>query len=140
MPLSWPVLLSAFGCDRTDRQGDALAPRSPIVMGMIGGCMLKFGTQIITGVNGLPVVCGLAVLAFLLVPRVIKGFPGVLAALIVGVIAAIATNSFAGEAGELAYIPPQLVIPKFNPNLVLSCSLPLAALVVGAENAQPWAS
>ena len=96
----------------------------PIVMGMIGGCMLKFGTQIITGVNGLPVVCGLAVLAFLLVPRVIKGFPGVLAALIVGVIAAIATNSFAGEAGELAYIPPQLVIPKFNPNLVLSCSLP----------------
>ena len=108
----------------------------PIVMGMIGGCMLKFGTQIITGVNGLPVVCGLAVLAFLLVPRVIKGFPGVLAALIVGVIAAIATNSFAGEAGELAYIPPQLVIPKFNPNLVLSCSLPLAALVVGAENAQ----
>ena len=108
----------------------------PIVMGMIGGCMLKFGTQIITGVNGLPVVCGLAVLAFLLVPRVIKGFPGVLAALIVGVIAAIATNSFAGEAGELAYIPPHLVIPKFNPNLVLSCSLPLAALVVGAENAQ----
>lgn len=108
----------------------------PIVMGMIGGCMLKFGTQIITGVNGLPVVCGLAVLAFLLVPRVIKGFPGVLAALIAGVIAAIATNSFAGEAGELAYIPPQLVIPKFNPNLVLSCSLPLAALVVGAENAQ----
>ena len=108
----------------------------PIVMGMIGGCMLKFGTQIITGVNGLPVVCGLAVLAFLLVPRVIKGFPGVLAALIVGVIAAIATNSFVGEAGELAYIPPQLVIPKFNPNLVLSCSLPLAALVVGAENAQ----
>lgn len=108
----------------------------PIVMGMIGGCMLKFGTQIITGVNGLPVVCGLAVLAFLLVPRVIKGFPGVLAALIAGVIAAIATNSFAGEAGELAYIPPHLVIPKFNPNLVLSCSLPLAALVVGAENAQ----
>ena len=52
----------------------------PIVMGMIGGCMLKFGTQIVTGINTLPIVCGLAVLAFLLVPRVIKGFPGVLAA------------------------------------------------------------
>ena len=68
----------------------------PIVMGMIGGCMLKFGTQIVTGINTLPIVCGLAVLAFLLVPRVIKGFPGVLAALVVGVIAAIVTNSFAG--------------------------------------------
>ena len=108
----------------------------PIVMGMIGGCMLKFGTQIVTGINTLPIVCGLAVLAFLLVPRIIKGFPGVLAALVVGVIAAIATNSFAGEVGELVYTPPMLVVPQFNPNLILSCSLPLAALVVGAENAQ----
>ena len=108
----------------------------PIVMGMIGGCMLKFGTQIVTGINTLPIVCGLAVLAFLLVPRVIKGFPGVLAALVVGVIAAIVTNSFAGEVGELVYTPPMLVVPQFNPNLILSCSLPLAALVVGAENAQ----
>lgn len=108
----------------------------PIVMGMIGGCMLKFGTQIVTGVDALPIVCGLAVVAFLIVPKIVKGFPGVLAALIVGVIAAIATNSFAGEAGELVYIPPRLVIPKIDPNLILSCSLPLAALVVGAENAQ----
>ena len=77
----------------------------PIVMGMIGGCMLKFGTQIVTGINTLPIVCGLAVLAFLLV-------------------------------GELVYTPPMLVVPQFNPNLILSCSLPLAALVVGAENAQ----
>ena len=94
----------------------------PIVMGMIGGCMLKFGTQIVTGINTLPIVCGLAVLAFLLVPRVIKGFPGVLAALVVGVIAAIVTNSFAGEVGELVYTPPMLVVPQFNPNLILSCS------------------
>ena len=54
----------------------------------------------------------------------------------VGVIAAIVTNSFAGEVGELVYTPPMLVVPQFNPNLILSCSLPLATLVVGAENAQ----
>lgn len=108
----------------------------PIVMGMIGGCMLRFGTGIVTGVNALPVVCGLAVLAFLLVPRFIKGFPGVLAALVVGVIAAIATGAFTGEASELVFVAPQLVLPKFNPGLILSCSVPLAALVIGAENAQ----
>lgn len=108
----------------------------PIVMGMIGGCMLKFGTQIVTGVTDMWIVCGLAVVAFLVLPRFIKGFPGVLGALVVGVIAAIATQAFNGDAGELAYVAPQFVVPHFNPNLVLSCSVPLAALVIGAENAQ----
>lgn len=108
----------------------------PIVMGMIAGCMLRFGTNIVNGVNTLPLICSLAVLAFLGVPRLIKGFPGVLAALVVGVIAALATGAFTGEAGAVAYIAPRLVIPRFNPELILSCSVPLAALVVGAENAQ----
>lgn len=108
----------------------------PIVMGMIAGCMLKFGVNIVNGVNTLPMVSGLAVLAFLVVPRLIKGFPGVLAALVVGVIAAFVSGGFVGDAGTVTYIAPQLVIPKFNANLVLSCSVPLAALVIGAENAQ----
>lgn len=108
----------------------------PIVMGMIGGCMLKFGINIVSGVNALPLVCGLAVLAFLLIPALIKGFPGVLAALTVGVISALAAGAFKGDAGNLVYIAPKLVVPHFNPNLVFSCAIPLAALVIGAENAQ----
>jgi len=108
----------------------------PIVMGMIGGCMLRFGSGIVANSIEDPIVCGTSVLAFLLVPRIIKKFPGVLAALIAGVVAAIATGAFAPASGALGYIPPQLVIPKFNPALILSCSVPLAALVIGAENAQ----
>jgi benzoate transporter len=108
----------------------------PIVMGMIAGCMLRFGTNIVVGVTTLPLVCGAAVVAFLVIPRVVKGFPGVLAAMAVGVVAALLTGSFSGEAGALAYIAPQFVVPHFNIGLVLSCSVPLAALVVGAENAQ----
>jgi len=108
----------------------------PIVMGMIGGCMLRFGVNIVNGVMALPVVCGAAVLAFLLLPRFVRKFPGVLAALIVGVVAALITGQFAGEAGDLSYIPPRFVLPAFDPGLILSCSVPLAALVIGAENAQ----
>ena len=127
----------------------------PIVMGMIGGCMLRFGTNIVTGVTTLPIVCGAAVAAFLIVPRIIKGFPGVLAAMIIGVAAIVLiglimsdsaereildkiVNLFSGRSGEAEkiFIPPQFVVPHFNAGLVLSCSVPLAALVVGAENAQ----
>jgi benzoate membrane transport protein len=108
----------------------------PIIMGMIAGCMLKFGVNVVTGVTALPLVSGLAFVAFLIVPRLIKGFPGVLAALIVGVLAAWATGSFAGEAQAVTYIPPQFIMPAFNPNLIFSCAVPLAALVIGAENAQ----
>lgn len=108
----------------------------PIVMGMIVGCMLRFGTGIITSAVGSPWVAGAAVLAFFLIPKIIKKAPPVLCALVVGVIAAIATGSFTGDAGALSYIPPQFVVPKVNVATILSVSIPLAALVIGAENAQ----
>lgn len=107
-----------------------------IVMAMVAGCMLKFGVNIVTYTYSDIVVCGLAVLAFLIVPCFLKKFPGVLAALIVGIIAAIVTGGFSGSMSEIAYIPPHLVKPLFEPSLVLSCAVPIAALVVGAEGAQ----
>jgi benzoate membrane transport protein len=107
-----------------------------IVMAMVAGCMLKFGTNIVTFTQKDLVVCGSAVLAFLLVPRVIKKFPAVLAALIVGVIVAAFTGGFSGDMGDVAYIAPRIVAPAFSGSLILSCSIPLAALVIGAENAQ----
>jgi len=107
-----------------------------IVMAMVAGCMLKFGTNIITFTQKDIVTCGAAILAFLLVPRVFKKFPAVLAALIVGVVVAAVTGGFSGDMGDVVYIAPRLVAPAFSGSLILSCSIPLAALVIGAENAQ----
>lgn len=108
----------------------------PIVMGMIGGALLRFGTGIATSAINEPVIAGLAVLAFFIMPRFTKKFPPVLAALVVGVIAAIATGSFAGGGEGLTFVAPQLVMPSFDASLILSVSIPLAVLVIGAENAQ----
>jgi len=108
----------------------------PIVMGMIAGCMLRFGTAIVTSTGESPIVCGAALIGFFFVPKLIKKFPPVLAALIFGIVALLATGGMAANAVDLKYIPPQIVIPKFNIATVLSVSVPLAALVVGAENAQ----
>lgn len=107
-----------------------------IVMAMVGGCMLKFGINIVTYTQKDMIVCGIAILAFLLVPRFIKKFPGVLAALIAGAIAALVTGKFSGDTGSLTYIAPHFVVPGFSGSLILSCSIPLALLIIGAENAQ----
>ena len=107
-----------------------------IVMAMVGGAMMKFGSGIVTTTESNPIVCGAAVLAFFLVPRIIKKFPAVLAALIVGFVVALVTGQFTADMSNISYIPPRIVTPSFNGTLVLSCSIPLAALVIGAENAQ----
>lgn len=107
-----------------------------IVMGMIAGVMLRFGTNIVNSTMSLPVVCGPAILGYLLAPKISKKFSPILAALIVGVIAIIATGGLNMESFELRYIAPQIVTPVFNFASILSVSVPLAALVVGAENAQ----
>ncbi|MGD9570244.1 MAG: benzoate/H(+) symporter BenE family transporter, partial [Sedimentibacter sp.] len=108
----------------------------PIVMGMIAGVMLRFGTGIVTSTMTLPIICGSALLGFFLIRKISKNFSPILAALIFGVVAMVATGGFNAESFEIKYIAPQLVIPAFNVATILSVSVPLAALVIGAENAQ----
>ena len=108
----------------------------PIVMGMIAGVMLRFGTNIINCTKSSPIIGGAALVGFFIVPKLIKKFPPVLAALICGVLALIATGGFQMESSTVQYIPPRIWMPQFNVATILSVSVPLAALVVGAENAQ----
>jgi len=63
-------------------------------------------------------------------------FSPILGALLFGVAAIALTGGLGASAIEMKYIAPQLVRPAFNVATILSVSVPLAALVVGAENAQ----
>ena len=108
----------------------------PIVMAMIAGCMLRFGTGIITSASAAPVLGLAAIAGYFILPRFIKRFPPALAALICGVVAWLLMGGLQVEGAELSFMGPMLVAPKFNPATILSVSVPLAALVVCAENAQ----
>ena len=107
-----------------------------IVMAMVAGAMLKFGTAVVTATKADWITCGAAVLAFFLVPRFLKKCPGVLASLIVGTVIAALRGQFAADMSGVTYIAPRIIAPAFNGKLILACSIPLAALVMGAENAQ----
>ena len=108
----------------------------PIVMGMIVGVMIRFSTEMITSVTISPVLAGSAILVFLLSTRYFKKIPPVLSALFVAVLLAVFTNEFQFQNAHNAFILPQLIIPTFNFDAILSIGIPLALLIICTENAQ----
>ncbi len=108
----------------------------PIVMGMIAGAMIKFGTGMIVSVEKLPTVCGAAMIGYLLITRFVRKFPPVLGALILGITAAAVTGGIDFSGADYSLVLPTVFAPEFSLDAFLSISVPVAILVIGAENAQ----
>ncbi|MDI9499135.1 MAG: benzoate/H(+) symporter BenE family transporter [Bacillota bacterium] len=117
----------------------------PIVMAMIAGAMIRFGTGIITSIfakndagqlDMQNFVIGIAaIIGFFLLPRFVKQIPPVIGATVLAVIAMIVTGVHFSTEG-IRYIPPRIVAPHFTLDGLLGVALPLAVLVIGAENSQ----
>lgn len=108
----------------------------PIVMGMIAGAMIKFGTGMILSVQALPLICGSAMVGYLVCTRITKKIPPVLGALLIGIGVAFLTNSIDATNSQYAFVLPSLFAPQFSLDAFLSISIPVIILVIGAENAQ----
>jgi len=108
----------------------------PIVMGMIVGVMIRFATEMITSITISPLLAGSAILVFLLSTRFLKKFPPVLSALVVVVLLAVFTNEFQIQSVQDGFILPQLIMPVFSLNAIVSIGIPLALLIICTENAQ----
>lgn len=108
----------------------------PIVMGMIVGVMIRFATEMITSVQLSPLLAGSAILVYLFSSRMIPTFPPVLSAFIVSVLLAIFTNEFQLHTIQSSFIFPQLEMPTFRFDAIISISIPLAILIICTENAQ----
>lgn len=108
----------------------------PIVMGMIVGVMIRFATDIIGSLAVSPLLAGTAVVTYLLSSRFIKKFPPVLSALIVSMVLALITGDFQIQGMKTTLILPQLFLPAFSLNAIVSLGIPLALLIICVENAQ----
>ena len=108
----------------------------PIVMGMVAGCMMHYAVDIVENVGSEPLVCGAAVLGYLIIPRVWKRMPGMLGALAVSLALLLLTNGWLPADGGATLMAPVVALPAWNGTVLLSVSVPLAILVVGAQNAQ----
>lgn len=108
----------------------------PIVMGMIAGVFMKYGTGIVLNAKADLVVGAVCISAFLITPLITKKIPPVLGSLLFGILAAVVRGQFHFELSDYGLAGPMLVVPALNPGTIMSVSIPLAVLVIGAENAQ----
>lgn len=108
----------------------------PIVMAMIVGAMIRFGTGMITSIETAPIIAGAAILVYLISSRLTKKFPPILTSFGIAVILAAILGQFQVQQMDVGFSLPQLVIPSFSLDAIVSIAIPLALLVIGAENAQ----
>ena len=108
----------------------------PIVMAMIAGALIRFGIGVVDAGVSTPTIVIAAVIGYLLLSRFIKTVPGVVGALVFGVAAVLITGGFGSAGTEITLSAPQFIAPTFDVNAILAVGVPLAVLVIGAENAQ----
>ncbi|WP_077138222.1 benzoate/H(+) symporter BenE family transporter [Flaviflexus massiliensis] len=133
--LSAGVIVLLIGLSGLIRQVANWMPY-PIVMAMIAGALIRFGVGVVGAAVALPVVVLSAIVGYILMSRFTKQIPGVIGALIFGVVAALISGSFNTVEGGIGFTAPQLVAPQFSFEAILAIGLPLVLLVIGAENAQ----
>ncbi|MCM3568471.1 benzoate/H(+) symporter BenE family transporter [Neobacillus mesonae] len=108
----------------------------PIVMAMIVGAMIRFGTGMITSLKDTPIIAGAAIVVYLLSSRFLKKVPPILTSFVVGVILVAVMGDFQSTNINAGLSLPHLLLPTFNIDAIISVGIPLALLVIGAENAQ----
>lgn len=108
----------------------------PVVMAMIAGALIRFLIGVVKAAEDMPLIAGAAILAFIVAMRLRSSVPPVLAALVAGLAAAVLTGSLGDAPASFAYVLPELTPPAFSLDAFFGISVPLALLVIGAENAQ----
>lgn len=108
----------------------------PVIMAMIAGALMRFATGVVDAMVDLPAVVVPTVIAYFLAARFIKQVHPVVIAVIVAVVAIFITGSFKDATETTGFMLPLFTIPEFSIASILAISIPLAILVIGAENAQ----
>lgn len=108
----------------------------PIVMAMIAGALIRFATGAIDAIVSAPLIAGVAALSFFIVTRFSRTVPPVLVAGVVGLVLAFALGQLQPADVNIAWVMPAFTLPSFSLDAFLAITIPLTALVIGAENAQ----
>jgi benzoate membrane transport protein len=113
-----------------------------LVMALVAGAFLSFGTDLVRSVSSDAIVAGTMVIAWIIVTRsaALAGrVPPVLAALLAGIAALAATGGFTADP-ETSDMPllgiPELVAPTWSWQACAQLVLPLAVTVIAVQNAQ----
>lgn len=137
------LLILVLGASGWVRRAMQAVPM-PIVMGMVAGVFLKFGTGLVTAVRddlaiALPMV--LAFVALSARPDWARRAPPLIVALLVGLAAIALTGRFDAPAGPGGPVlaAPVWQVPQWSLPAMIELVVPLAITVLAAQNGQGFA-
>ncbi len=108
----------------------------PIIMAMIAGALMRFATGIMGGLAELPLIAGATVAAYFLSLALLPRITPIIPALAVGLLLFFMFGEAVPAASAAQFQLPGFYLPVFSFEAFIAISLPVAILVVGAENAQ----
>jgi benzoate membrane transport protein len=147
--LRWPQVVGAFvatallmlllGVTGWVRRVMRLIPM-PIVMGMVAGVFLRFGTDLVHALGSDVVIAAPMVLMFLLLSTWValgRWMPPIIGALLVGAIAIAVSGRFNAAATTAGWLAaPVLQVPEWSAQAMIELVVPLAITVLVVQNGQ----
>lgn len=112
----------------------------PVMLAMISGVMLSFGTKLVSAVAEKPVLVGPAIVAFfglLFWKRISKSIPPILGAVVMSVVMVSVLGLGKWDTLDFTFALPKLyTTPAFTLAGFLELALPLTILAIGVQNIQ----
>lgn len=104
----------------------------PLIDAMLAGLILNFVVEIVPAFKESPLIAGLAILGFFVVPKISKSIPPLLGVLLFGVLGLLLGYDFPKISGE-PFSWPHLVTPSFTAHGFFSISIPVAVLILSND-------
>lgn len=111
----------------------------PVMLGMVGGVLLSFATNLFTAAIQMPQIYGIMIAVFFLsmsFKRFSKKFPPIILAIVAGIILLGFFNLIKPIPLSFEIAKPVFQTPAFSIRAILDISVPLFFLVIGVQNIQ----
>ncbi|WP_019413304.1 benzoate/H(+) symporter BenE family transporter [Paenisporosarcina sp. TG20] len=108
---------------------------SELVMAMIAGSMIHFGTDMITSLTLLPLLGSITLLSYFIFAKILPKIPPIVGAVIVG----FSLFPFLDQGSskmDFSFELPSIWIPDFSFYAILAISIPIAVMLLSTESAQ----
>ena len=135
------VLMLILGLSGWVRRCTEAAPM-PIVMAMVAGVFLRFGTGLVYAVRDDIAVAAPMVLAYVVLSfwkKLERIVPPVIGALLVGIVSIVLLEKFQSEGKAMILTFPNLYQPAFSWQAMIELVVPLAITVLVVQNGQGFA-
>lgn len=106
----------------------------PIVLGMLGGILLRFGIGMFNAIPTAPLVVVPMIVVFFVLRRVRFRAPTAIA-LVLGIVLAALTNTIHAEAFSFSLATPEWTPPVFTVEALIGLALPMFVLALTSQNA-----